>query len=114
MDVYLADFKCGNVECSKKLLGATDYIETVQRNIIEAAAHSDVIVRHVIMPGHVECCLKPILEWLRADLPGAKLSLRDNYVPPVESRYAAKEYLNGNELRSAVEMAESMGLNLIK
>jgi putative pyruvate formate lyase activating enzyme len=113
IDIYLADFKCGNDGCAEGLLGASYYMEIVKENILKAAEHADVIIRHVIMPGHSQCCLKPILAWLRDRLPDVKLSLRDNYVPPVPVASAPSEYLTQKELQKAVGLAESMGLNLI-
>jgi len=114
IDVYLADFKCGNNKCAESLLGAGNYLEIVKENILKAARHADVIIRHVVMPGHSRCCLEPILEWLAAQLPNVKLSLRDNYVPPVQAAFAPAGYLTQKEMQTAVKMAETMGLNLIK
>lgn len=114
IDVYLADFKCGNSRCAKRLLGSSDYLEIVRENLLKAAEHADVIIRHVIMPGHSRCCLEPILDWLADELPNVKLSLRDNYVPPVGITLAPAEYLSQNEMQRAINLAESMGLNLIK
>ncbi len=114
IDVYLADFKCGNSECAENILGAGDYLEIVKNNILKAAKHADVIIRHVVMPGHSQCCLKPIFEWIADELPDVKLSLRDNYVPPVQAASAPVGYLTQKEMQMAVGLAESMGLNLIK
>ena len=114
IDVYLADFKCGNNRCAEDLLGANDYMEIVKENILKVAKHADVIIRHVIMPGHSQCCLKPILTWLADKLPDVKLSLRDNYVPPVQVASAPSGYLTQEEMQKAVGLAKSMGLNLIK
>jgi putative pyruvate formate lyase activating enzyme len=93
IDVYLADIKCGNKECAEKLLGASNYLEVVRKNILKAVGKADVIVRHVILPGHDQCCLKPILEWLAAEVPDVKLSLQDYYVPPIPAMSAPAEYL---------------------
>lgn len=114
MDICLADFKCGNKDCAKKLLGADDYIEIVEENIIKAAKHSDVIIRHLVIPGHRKCCLMPILEWIARKLPNAKLSLRDSYIPPVQSGASPAGYLTQEEMQNAVKLAENMGLNLVK
>jgi putative pyruvate formate lyase activating enzyme len=114
IDIYLADIKCGNDHCAEKLLGASNYLEVVRKNILKTAGKADVIVRHVILPGHSKCCLKPILEWLTAEIPDVKLSLRDNYVPPVPAVLAPAEYLRQEEMQNAVRLAENMGLRLIK
>ncbi len=114
IDVYLADFKCGNNGCAEALLGMGDYMEIVKHNILKATKHAEVIVRHIIMPGHIWCCLKPILEWLASEIPNVKVSLRGNYVPPVRATSAPTEYLTHKDMLSAVELAKSMGLKLVK
>jgi len=114
IDVYLADVKCGNNECAETLLKADDYLEIVKDNILKAAMHADVIIRHVIIPGHSQCCLKPILEWIADKLPDVKLSLRSNYVPPAQVVSSSAGYLTQQEMQNAIRLAESMGVNLIK
>lgn len=114
VDIYLADFKCGNKECAKKLLGTENYLEIIKQNTLKAAEHSDVIIRHILIPGHEKCCLEPMLKWIKAEIPDVKLSLWDNYLPPIESVSAPKEYLKPDEFQSAIEMAKNMGLKLVK
>jgi len=114
VDIYLADFKCGNNTCAKALLGADNYLEVVKDNVLQAAKHAEVIVRHVILPGHRECCLEPILQWLATEVPNVKLSLRDNYVPPIPRNAAPGKYLEPEQMQNALDIAKSMGLRLIK
>ena len=114
IDVYLADIKCGNNSCAEKLLGVSGYLEVVRKNILKAAGKADIIVRYLILPGHSQCCLKPILKWLTAEIPDVKLSLRDYYVPPIPAGSAPAEYLKQEDMQAAVNLAESMGLKLIK
>ncbi len=114
IDICLADFKCGNADCSSRLLGAADYVEAAKDNILRAAGHCDVIVRHLVLPGHIDCCVGPILEWLSAELPDVKLSLRGNYVPPVEATEAPSRYLQADELRQAEHLAAEKGLTLVQ
>ena len=114
IDVYLADFKCGNNTCAEVLLRANNYVEVVKRNILKATGRADVIVRHIVLPGHSDCCLKPILAWLRTEIPNVKLSLRDNYVPPAQGLSAPRKYMEPEEMRSAEGLAKRMGLKLVK
>ncbi len=44
-------------------------MERVTRNILRAAASGDVIIRHLVLPGHLDCCTKPALEWMARNLP---------------------------------------------
>ena len=114
VDVYLADFKCGNDRCAKALLGAEDYVEVAKQNMLSACKHADIIVRHLVLPGHNECCLKPILHWLAEEMPRTKLSLRSDYVPPAEAIAAPKKYLQKDELQKVEDLAGKMGLNLVQ
>jgi putative pyruvate formate lyase activating enzyme len=114
VDVYLADLKVGNRRCAESILKAADYLEVTKRNIISARTHGRVIVRHVILPGHTECCLKPILHWLAEELPGVEVSLRGDYFPPAETKAAPAGYLGRKEFQNCVELATQLGLNLVK
>jgi putative pyruvate formate lyase activating enzyme len=114
IDVCVADLKCGNDACAKALLDAGAYCGVVKDNIRRANGHMDLIVRHVVLPGHVGCCTRPALKWLAEELPGVKVSLRMNYVPPVGPVAAPGGYVADREARAAVEWARDMGLHLIE
>ncbi|MHC4212060.1 MAG: radical SAM protein [Planctomycetota bacterium] len=114
IDVYLADIKCGNDKCAQKLLGVDNYLQTVKKNTLWATEHASVIVRHLILPGHTECCLKPVLAWLGEELPHTDLSLRGNYVPPAEINSAPADYLKAEQLQRAEDLAGNLGLNLVQ
>jgi putative pyruvate formate lyase activating enzyme len=114
IDIYLADLKCGNSECAEKVLGSAEYPMIAKTNILKAFEKADVIVRHVILPGHKKCCLEPILEWLATEAPKIKLSLRGNYVPPIPAIYSPKEYLRREDLQIAYDLAAEMGLRVVK
>lgn len=81
VDVYLADFKFGSDACARRIAGVDRYLAIVTRNLAIAAAQGDLIVRHLLLPGHFDCCFRPIVDWLGAHLPSAKFSLRDGYLP---------------------------------
>ncbi len=138
-DVWLADYKFGNDACALRLARVADYTRIVQENVRwmaggavvgvaaerrtrrrykmrnSTAQNSELIVRHLLLPGHVECCWRPIAAWLAAELPGVKVSLRTEYWPSwqasrhVEIRGAITEV----ERRLARDIAREYGLNLI-
>jgi len=114
VDMFLADLKCGNSSCAQRLLGAKDYVEVAKRNILKAREHADVIVRHVILPGHNKCCLEPVLNWLAENYPHVKLSLRGDYVPPAVASFAPNRYLAKKEFEEALETATKMGLKVVQ
>ena len=96
------------------MLGAEDYASRVKLNLGRARAAGELIVRHLMLPGHWECCTGPILDFLAREVPGAKVSLRGDYVPPARPRHAPAEYLTKREYDRAREMARSYGLNLME
>jgi len=112
--VYLADLKCGDRRCAEALLDAEDYVEVARQNILMASKHSNLIVRHLILPGHTDCCLRPTLRWLAQEIPDVKLSLRTNYVPPAAAGPAPTGYVLPQEAAAARDEARNLGLRLIE
>ena len=114
-DLWLADFKFGNDTCAQRLAKVSDYVHIVQENLCWANEHSELIVRHLLMPGHGECCWRPVAEWLAANLPGVKVNLRSGFWPAWKS--ARHPELRGtvpdDESRKAWQIAENLGLNLV-
>jgi putative pyruvate formate lyase activating enzyme len=88
IDLYLTDFKYGNDSCAKRLSDIQNYLSVVMRNHILAYQHGEVIVRHLVLPNHIECCSKPVLEFLADKLPNAVVNIMGQYRP----EYMAYEY----------------------
>src|SRR5277367_1065658 len=84
-NVWLADFKFGNDDCARRLAKISDYTRVVQENLLWANEHSKLIVRHLLMPGHIDCCWKPVAKWLAENLPGVKVNLRSGFWPAWKS-----------------------------
>jgi putative pyruvate formate lyase activating enzyme len=114
-DVWLADFKFGNDDCAKRLAKVDHYVQIVRENLHWADEHSELIVRHLMMPGHVDCCWKPVAEWLATEIPGVKVNLRSGFWPAW--RASRHPELNGTvsarESQRALEMARALNLNVI-
>jgi putative pyruvate formate lyase activating enzyme len=114
-DIWLADFKFGNDACAQKLARVPDYVRVVRENLLWANEHSELIVRHLIMPGHVECCWRPVAEWLASELPGVKVNLRSGFWPAWHA--ARHQELRGtvkpDEKKLAWEIARECELNLV-
>jgi len=85
IDLYLGDFRFGCDECARTLGGVDRYVETAARNFQLAARSSDLIIRHLLIPGHIECCLKPIAKWVAERLPEAPFNLMFQYTPFFEA-----------------------------
>lgn len=114
VDVYLADFKCGNETCTEMLLGVGDYLEVVRENLRFAEKSADLIVRYLVLPGHATCCMEPILHWIKENMPGVKVSLRRDYLPPASARHAPARTTDDTEFQAAVGLARSLNLNLVE
>lgn len=112
VDVYLADFRYGNDECARRLSDAPRYFETVARNFIVAFDTAEVMLRHLVLPGHIECCTEPIMRWVAERMPSAYFNLMFQYRP----EYRAPEHpeidriLTPEEKRHAMELARRYGL----
>ena len=114
VDVYVPDFKFGNDACARRLAGVDDYLRVVTRNLQLASAQNRVIVRHLLLPGHLECCLGPILRWLGENLPQVELSIRDGYLPSWRAGAFAelRRPVEKGEARRARELACEAGVRL--
>jgi putative pyruvate formate lyase activating enzyme len=116
VDTYLADFKFGNDECAQRIAKIGRYMEILTRNLQLVARQGDLIVRHLLLPGHFECCVRPIVAWLVEHMPSVKFSLRDGYLP----HWQAGHYLElarplaTLEANDARNLASDAGLRLVE
>lgn len=115
-DVYVADFKFGNDACAARLAGVDDYVRIIPRNLRLAARQGRLIVRHLLMPGHVECCCRPVVEWMAENLPDVEFSLREGYLPSWRaSRYVELgRPVNPREILRARTLTSAAGLKVIQ
>jgi len=88
IDLYLTDFKYGNDECANRLSKVDNYTKIIKRNHKIAHDNSEMILRHLVMPNHVECCSKPIIKWIAENLPNATVNIMAQYRP----EYKAYDY----------------------
>jgi putative pyruvate formate lyase activating enzyme len=81
-DVYLLDFKYGPGECAARISDAPDYWTVCARNHQEAKKHGEIIVRVLVLPQHLECCAKPIINWIAENLgPQTRVNVMFQYRP---------------------------------
>jgi len=84
VDAYLPDFKYGTDKCARKLSGAPGYPAIAATAINSMRAQGvPVIVRILVLPGHLQCCHEPTLDVLAGSSgPGPLLvSVRGQYAP---------------------------------
>ena len=87
MDFWLPDFKYGNNECAEKYSGVKDYYTVISRNLkrIHDEGSGEIIIRHLVMPNHIECCSKPILEFISKEVPNCVVNIMAQYRPMYHS-----------------------------
>lgn len=116
VSLYVADFKFGNDACAGRIAGVQRYFATVTRNLQLAARRADLIVRHLLLPGHFDCCFRRVVAWLRQHLPDARFSIRDGYLPCWKASETAElaRPLPPGAARQAADLARASGLNVIR
>ncbi len=121
VDIWLPDFKFGNNKCAIRLSRTPWYWETVTENhrrIYEWG--EDIVVRHLVMPNHVECCTKPVLRWIAENMPGTLVNVMDQYHPDCFADPRSPEfdprlsdiarYPTREEIEEAYRFAEELGI----
>lgn len=116
VDTYVGDFKFGQDLCAKRIASVDRYFETVTRNFVLASQQSDLIIRHLLLPGHFDCCYRRIVEWIAEYLPDVKFSLRDGFLPRWQAHHDEDlcRPLDRATAESAVRLAQTFSLNLVK
>jgi len=117
IDVWIPDFKFGNDDCAHRLAGAPDYVATVTDNLrwmASSAAGGRLLVRHLLMPGHLDCCWAPAARWLAHHLPGVAVSLRAGYWPGwhADRHPELNRSVPAADLARAESLARELGLPL--
>ena len=116
VDIYLSDFKYGNNECGKRLSKVDDYFDIVSENHIKAFADAELVIRHLVMPNHIECCTRPIFKFIKDNF-GRDVIV--NVMKQYRPAYKASEYPEINrettygDMEQALLLAEKEGLNYI-
>ncbi|QHN07925.1 radical SAM protein [Methanothermobacter sp. THM-2] len=103
VDLYLTDFKFGNSDCALKLAGVRNYFEVVSENHLRIRGE-DLIIRHLVIPGHIECCTKPIISWVANNL-GKDIVM--NIMGQYRPLYRASWYPELNRYPSREELEEA-------
>ena len=104
MDFWLPDFKYGNNKCAEKYSGIKNYFDVVSRNHkrIHDEGSAEIIIRHLVMPNHIECCSKPILDFVAKEIPKCVVNIMGQYRP----QYKAQKYKEINRHPSTREMID--------
>jgi putative pyruvate formate lyase activating enzyme len=114
VDVYLLDFKYGPGECAQKISEAPNYWEVCTRNHLEAQKYGELLVRVLILPSHLECCTRPILDWIAKNLgTETRVNVMFQYRPEWRAHEIPelRRRLTGDEMEEAVRLARDAGLS---
>ncbi|MBU1022640.1 radical SAM protein [bacterium] len=113
VDLYLADFKYGPGDCGKEISDVDKYWEIVTRNFKSAREQADIYIRHLLLPGHVECCTRHIMEWVSNNLPKAKFNLMFQFHASYKSfgHENLGRILSSPEKQRATEMFSEFGFS---
>ena len=104
MDFWLPDFKYGNNECAEEFSKVIKYYDVLTRNLklIHDEGSGEIIIRHLVMPNHVECCSKPILDFIAREIPKCAVNIMGQYRP----EYLAHKYDEINRRPTSKELSE--------
>lgn len=117
IDFWLPDMKWFEDKCADKYSRVSNYWSVISRNhqTTYCRGGGEMIVRHLLMPGHVECCTKPILEWISDTIPKALVNVMGQY-RPCYLVSSSKDYadinrrLSSEEIEEAKKYADELGL----
>ena len=87
-------------------------------NLLEAlmSQNEKVIIRILVLPNHVECCHRRVLEWLSYYRDNIWISILDQYIP----EHMAREFRDINrrptsqEIKEVENLVQKYGLRDIK
>jgi putative pyruvate formate lyase activating enzyme len=116
VDLFVGDMRFGNNACAANLADTERYFDTACRNYLLASKRADLVVRHLLLPGHVECCFKPIARWVSENLPGVPFNLMFGYTPfhMALADPALACAVSPEEEAAALKIAGEYGLNIKK
>jgi len=116
VDIWLPDFKWGNDRCALNYSRILRYFQVVSRNHVMASENGDLIIRHLVMPAHVECCTKPVLGWIANNCPHALVNVMAQYRPDYLVLQETKRFTeiarrpSVQEINEAYDYADELGL----
>ncbi len=82
VDAYVPDAKFYALECGARLAGAPKYFEILESGLYEMVTQKvPMIVRILVLPGHIECCHKPMIDFLAQYSKKIILNIMGQYYP---------------------------------
>lgn len=110
IDAFVFDFKC--MESCDSIVGHfPEYVKTVKEVILRGVHEfeGEHILRHLVMPGHLECCTKKIIDWCSLNIPDVTFNLMTTFH---DFRAEAPCFeLPQPEAQAAIELAKAAGFS---
>ena len=115
IDVFLTDYKYGNDTCAQRLSKIPNYTKIIQRNHQQAYQQTDVLIRHLVLPNHLNCCSQPIFQWIQKHTPDAAVNIMAQYHPAYHSQNYTdiKNPVSPDDYIQIRNQAQEYHLNLI-
>ncbi len=113
IDVYLLDFKYGSNECAERISAAPGYWEAGTRNHLYGKEYGELLIRVLVLPEHLECCTKAILNWIAQNLGTmVRVNVMFQYRPEWRAHEVPelRRRLTTSEKKRAIELAKEAGL----
>jgi len=118
IDIWLPDFKYGNNKCALRLSLVNRYFDVITRNLrIICESGDPIIIRHLVLPNHIECCTKPILKWIAINCNNALVNIMGQYRPEYKVWRSPEKFKDisrrpsAEEMKEAYKYAEKLGLD---
>ncbi len=118
IDIWLPDFKYGSDQCASRLSLVKNYFSIVSRNLRMVCERGDpIMIRHLVLPNHLDCCTEPVLRWISENCPAALVNVMGQYRPEYLVLRHPEKYPDiarrpsSDELRRAYEMASKLRLD---
>ncbi len=119
MDIIKIDFRYGNDACAERLSKVKNYWSVLTRNTLHATQHHEVLIRHLVLPNHIECCSKPVLKWIAENVKERVIvNIMDQYRPEYrvyedDDAKDVRRRVTISEFKEVVQYAESLGIYYI-
>ena len=116
VDVWLGDFKYGNNKCAEKYSKVKKYWEVVTRNFLRAKDNGELLIRHLVMPNHIECCTEKVVKWCAENLgQDVRFNLMFQYYPTFKAWNYPEiaRRLTRDEMERSLEIAQRYLTNLV-
>lgn len=118
IDFWLPDLKYFCDACADRISEVGSYTNVVTRNIQAAydRGTKEMIIRILVLPNHLECCVFPALDWIADNVPEALVNLMAQYHPTWQVSRNPENFadiarrVSGEEMHQAYARAEKLGL----